>query len=256
MTPAVATSLKSFAKTHLPRGLNLGPAVVQLFVNDARSTRLGLINFPSFFAPTRASTYRYALRVFDEQGREAGRAAVELAPYGAAEVDLRAVFGAALPRYGMVAARIHPLHFFSLRDRHLGRIRSQFFALYASAGMDSVGLVHPQTNLDAAPDPGRRWLSNLQVDPVAVQRIELFQINPGSAAVATEAFLHSADATVLASSADSIPPRGTRCAVFDLAPLARYHDAVSVGLHGLAAANAKPILFLHFRDGSFTCCHG
>jgi hypothetical protein len=60
---------------------------------------------------------------------------------------------------------------------------------------------------------------------------------------------------VLARSQARIPPRGTRRVEFDLAPLAGRHPVVCVGLRGLAAANGKPILFLHFRDGSFTCCH-
>src|SRR6185295_2484339 len=104
---ALAT-LKAFAKTHLPRGMNVGPAVVQLFLNDGRRTRLGLNNFPAFFAPTRAVEYRYRVRIFDEEGRDAGRAVVALARYGAADVGLNSLFGAALPRYGIVAARIEP----------------------------------------------------------------------------------------------------------------------------------------------------
>jgi hypothetical protein len=256
MSMAVPAALKSVVKRHLPRGLNVGPAVVQLFLNDRRTTRLGLVNFPSFLAPTRGIEYRYALRAFDESGREAGRMVVDLARYGSAEVDLRAVFGGKLPNCGMLAARIHPLNFFSLRDRHLGRIRPHFFTLYASEGMESIGLVHPQTNLGAAAEPARRWVSNLEVDVSLVERLELFQINPGRAAVHSEAFLQSSDGTVLARSASHIPPRGTRRVEFELARVAEHHKVVSVGLQGLPAANGKPILFLHFPDGSFTCCHG
>lgn len=248
-------ALKTFAKRHLPRGMNVGPAVVQLFLNDGRTTRIGLNNFPAFFAPSQAVEYRYRLRIFDEEGREAGHTSVELARYGSAEVNLNALFGGALPRFGILAARIEPLQFFSLRDRHLGRIRPHVFALYASEEMDSIGLVHPQTHLDAAAAPDRRWLSNLEIDPAVVERIEIFQINPGRIAVESEVFLQAEEGEILAKSAARIPARGTRRASFELSPYAGRKKAVSVGLQGLAAANGKPILFLHFRDRSFTCCH-
>ena len=67
--PVLGAATKAVIKRHLPRGLNVGPAVVQLFLNDGRSTRLGLVNFPSFLAPTCAIDYRYALRAYDESGR-------------------------------------------------------------------------------------------------------------------------------------------------------------------------------------------
>ena len=121
--------------------------------------------------------------------------------------------------------------------------------------MDSIGLVHPQTHLDAAPAPDRRWLSNLEIDLAAVEQVELFQVNPGRAAVESEVFLQAEDGSLLARSAARIPARGTRKASFALAQYVGRNKAVSVGLQGLAAANGKPILFLHFRDRSFTCCH-
>lgn len=247
--------LKSAIKTHLPRGLNLGPAVVQLFLNDGRCTRLGVANFPSFFAPEQAAGYHCHLRVFDAEGREIASTELALPPYAATEVDLSAAFGQSLPHWGMVAARIYPSSFFSLRDRHLGRIRPHFFTLYADEGMRSIGLVHPQTNLGARAAPERQWLSNLEVDPAMVQKLELFQVNPGDAPVESEAFVQTQGGTVVAAKRHDIPSHGTRRVVFDLSQIAIGEKTVSVGLRGLAAANGKPILFLHFRDGSFTCCH-
>ena len=252
---ALPRPLKSAIKAHLPRGLNLGAPVVQLFLNDGRHTRLGLVNFPSFLAPTRGVDYRYSLHPFDPEGRAAGIATVDMPRYGSMEVDLASLFGERLPAMGMIAVRIRPSRFFSLRDRHLGRIRPHFFTLFASARMESLGLVHPQTHLDASPAPEREWVSNLEIEPTAVTRIELFQINPGRAHVETEAFLQDSDGGMLDRSKARIPPRGTRRVEFDLAALTGRHRTVCVGLRGLAAANGKPILFLHFRDGSFTCCH-
>jgi hypothetical protein len=252
---ALPRPLKSAIKAHLPHELNVGAAVVQLYLNDGRSTRLGLANFPSFLAPTRGEDYRYSLHPFDQDGRAMGSATVELPRYGSREVDLTSLFGDRLPAMGMIAVRIRPVRFFSLRDRHLGRIRPHFFTLFASTRMESLGLVHPQTHLGASPAPDREWVSNLGIEPATVERVELFQINPGRGPVETQAFLQDGEGRVLARSQARIPPRGTRRVEFDLAPLAGRHPVVCVGLRGLAAANGKPILFLHFRDGSFTCCH-
>jgi len=251
LSPAVRSAIKA----RLPRGLNVGNPIVQLLLNDGRSTRLGLVNFPSFLAPAQGVDYRYTVSVFDEDGRETGSTVVDVPRYGATEVELAEVFAERLPAMGMLAVSIRPARFLSLRDRHLGRIRPHFFTLFSSPGMESVGLVHPQTHLNAPAAPERRWLSNLLIDASAVERVELFQVNPGRVPVDTEAFLHGAQGTVLARSSARIPARGTRRVVFELKPFAAEHPSVSVGLHGLAAANGKPILFLHFRDGSFTCCH-
>ena len=248
-------AVKSTIKANLPRGLNVGAAVVQLFLNDGRTTRLGLVNFPSLLAPTSGQDYRYHLRTFDEDGRTAGNAVVDMPRYGSAEVDLPKVFGDRLPRMGMIAVGIRPARFFSMRDRHLGRIRPHFFTLFLSPRMESVGLVHPQTHLGADAAPERHWVSNLQIDPAVVPRVELFQVNPSTRAVESEAFLQGGSGEVLTESKAVVPPRGVRRVEFDLSPYGKHDTPVCVGLRGLAAANGKPILFLHFQDGSFTSCH-
>lgn len=251
----LSAALKSAIKTRLPRGLNLGPAVVQLFLNDGRRTRLGVANFPSFFAPIDASEYFYSLRAFGPEGQEIGQGKIRVPAYGSSNVDLDSLFNSELPAWGMVAVRIQPSGFFSLHDRHLGRIRPHFFTLYADRRMESMGLVHAQTNLDAAPAPHQRWLSNLQIEPGAVAKLEVFQVNPSRAAVDSDVFLEDEQGNVLARNSARIAARGTRRAVFELAEYAERKKCISVGLQGLAAANGKPILFLHFADRSFTCCH-
>ena len=251
----LSETLKAAIKARLPRGLNIGPPVVQLFVNDGRTTRLGMVNFPSLFAPQEAQDYCYALRAFDAEGHEVRRARLNVPRYGSAEVDLRSALGSDLPPWGMVAARIYPSHFFSLGDRHLGRIRPHFFTLYADSRMESLGLVHPQTNLDALPAPERRWVSNLEIDPAVVSAVEVFQVNPGRTPVDSEFFLQGDGGAILVRTTVHLPPRGTRRMVFALTQYSAQAGTVSVGMQGLAAANGKPILFLHFRDGSFTSCH-
>ena len=248
-------SLKTALKANLPRGLNVGAAVVQLFLNDGRTTRLGLVNFPSLLAPTSAQDYRYHLRTFDEDGGTSGQAVVDLPRYGSAEVDLPRVFGDRLPRMGMIAVGIRPARFFSMRDRHLGKIRPHFFTLFLGPRMESVGLVHPQTHLGADAAPERHWVSNLQIDPALVPRVEVFQVNPSARPVESKAYLQGGSGEVLSESNAVVPPRGVRRIEFDLSPYDKHHSAICVGLRGLAASNGKPILFLHFRDGSFTCCH-
>jgi hypothetical protein len=196
------------------------------------------------------------LRIYNPDGREVGETRLDLSRFGAIEVSLADVFSSSLPSYGMVAARIEPCNSFFFGDRHLGRIRPNFFTLYAGPTMDSMGLIHPQTSLDAPCDPARRWLSNLQIDLRHVRKLEVFQINPSREAIESEVFLQGADGCVLENAKELIPAHGTRRAMFNLEPLESRCETLSVGLHGLAAANGKPILFMHFRDGSFTCCHG
>lgn len=252
---ALTKTLKSFVKAHLPRAFNVGPAVVQLFLNDGRETSLSLLNFPAFLAPKEAQAYEYRVWVYDEDGHEKASTRVSVAPFGAVDVNLRERFGSQLPAFGMVAVRIEPTSLLSFRDGHLGRIRSHFFALYSDRDMNSIGLVHPQTSLGSPVDSQRRWVSNLRLDPRRLRKLEMFQVNPSRESVTSEAFLQSEEDEVLATHREAIPSYGTRRAVFDIESIESRCAVFSVGLHGLAAANGKPILFLHYRDGSFSCCH-
>lgn len=250
---ALAKTVKSFIKTHLPRGANLGPAVVQLFLNDGRKTHISLINFPAFLAPHEAGHYSYELCMYGPDGRAIGEKQIDLPLFGSIDVDLIKTFGSQLPSYGMVTARIKPQNYLYLKDRHLGRIRPHFFAFYTDSTMNSLGLVHPQINLDTVVEPNRRWVSNLQLDPQSVMELELFQINPSLQSLESEAFLEDTAGNVLATRKELIPPYGTRRVLFNLK---ERNEIFSVGLQGLAAANGKPLLFMHFKDGSFSCCHG
>lgn len=253
---AIKQKVKFFVKSHLPRGANLGPPIVQLFLNDGRNTHLGLINFPTFLAPDETGEYVYRLCIYDADGRKLGEKQIELSRFGSIEVNLADVFAFSLPSYGMVAVRIEPRNSLYFGDRHLGRIRSNFFTLYTGPKMDSLGLIHPQTSLDAPCDPTRSWMSNLQLDPRCVRKIEVFQVNPSRQALESEVILQGSDGHLLANAKELVPAHGTRRAMFDMEPLEKFCESFSVGLRGLAAANGKPILFMHFRDGSFTCCHG
>lgn len=253
MISAFSKTVKSFIKMHLPRGANVGPAVVQLFLNDQRKTHISLINFPAFLAPCEAGSYSYELRVYGTDGRRIGKTQIDLPLFGSTDVDLTQTFGSQLPSYGMVAVRIKPQNYLYLKDRHLGRIRPHFFAFYANPAMDSMGLVHPQINLGTAAEPNQRWLSNLQFDPQKVVELELFQINPSRQPLESEAFLEDTNGDVFAAQKEVIPPFGARRALFNLKGR---NEIFTVGLQGLAAANGKPILFMHFKDGSFSCCHG
>lgn len=254
---ALQKKFKSLVKAHLPRGANLGPAVVQLFLNDGqRRTHVSLMNFPAFLAPQAAAEYVYRLRIYDRDGRVLRTQQIDLPRFGATDADLADVFGDALPAFGMIAVRIAPRRALYFGDRHLGRIRPHFYTLYTGPAMESLGLVHPQTSLDEPCAPERQWLSNLQLDPQRVRKLEVFQVNPSRQPLKSEVFLANAAGETLNKVEEVIPACGTRRAEFDLSAFAEKGEPVSVGLRGLAAANGKPILFMHFPDGSFTCCHG
>ena len=253
---SIRSSLRNVKKAvsrAIPRGFSSDTSVVQLFVNDADiATEYTFINFPSFFSPRTASSYRYVVALRDGNGKLVGETEVIVPPMGT--VNFRpAEHFKTLPDIGMLTVSIRPTNFLSIADKHLGRLTAHFYALYRSRDWSSLGLVHPQSAAGALPVPDFRWASSQWIDPANVRSVDVYQINPGPEPCPTEARLEEVDGAVLERSFAVLPPWGARSVSFALpetqAPFLR------IGLHGMPGENGKPLLFFRFNDGSFSVAH-
>ncbi|HEV2643617.1 MAG TPA: hypothetical protein VGT98_12955, partial [Candidatus Elarobacter sp.] len=123
----------------LPRNLQRGEPVLQFFLNGfGKATRYTLVNFPSLYSPGTAHACYYDLVLYDATGGVAGRASVDVPVAGTRELVLSDVLRGPLPELGVLSAQIRSPHVLDYGDRHLGTVRSFFYAAYHDAGMRSI----------------------------------------------------------------------------------------------------------------------
>ena len=242
----------------LPISFNVSTNV-QLYLNDeTMHTRVTLPNFVSLFAPATRATCRYRLWAFDGAGGALGERQIDLAPFGAADIDLGTLFDGALPAFGMFAAHMTLRPKFSYAAHHLGRLMPQFLTLYEARGMlapqASMALIHCLSKLGQRPVPHAAWRSTLPIDTDGVAALEVYQVNPSPQAVRSELYLEAPDGGRIVADKASVPPLATRRVRWPREAFAG-RRWLRLGAHGLTAPNAKPLLFVHFADGSFSAQH-
>lgn len=239
--------LRVAARAALPRQFHIARPIGQLFLGGDFRTTYTLINFPSFFAPAVAASYRYRLRVHDEGGVCCAERTVDLGPFASRAITLSG------PELGLVTVEIEPRNSFLYADRHMGDLRPHFFAKYEDVKGTSVGIIHPQTAIGAPPASSLLWASNALLETPGVRAIELYQINPShQPAPSRLKLLRATTGEILAESAATLPPLGSRRVSWDL-PLDE--QLVRIEASGLPGINAKPLAFLRFADGSFSAFH-
>lgn len=239
----------------LPRNLKLGDPVLQFFLNGfGKTTRYTFVNFPSLYAPGAAHPCIYDLVLHDALGSIAGRATIEVPVAGTADVVLGDVMRTPLPELGILSARIRSPRHFDYSDRHLGTVRSFFYAAYHDQAMRSISVIHPQTAKYSSLPDRPTWRSNMLLWPSRVNSFELLLMNPTTVDAVTDLQLVAGNGEIVASSAATVPPFGARRVVWESAPLRQY-PYVSVSADMLAAPNAKPLVFLNFDNGAFSAAH-
>ncbi|MGI8509600.1 MAG: hypothetical protein ACR2MQ_09770 [Gemmatimonadaceae bacterium] len=239
----------------LPRNLRRGDPVLQFFLNGfGRATRYTFVNFPSLYAPGAGRACIYDLVLYDSAGAVAGHASIEVPIAGTAEIALTDVMKGPLPELGVVSAQIRSSKRLDYGDRHLGTVRSFFYAAYHDHGMSSVSVVHPQTAAYSSMPDRPAWRSNMLLWPSRVRSFELLLMNPTPFEARTDLRLVGPDGVVAAASAAVLPPRGARRVRWESAPLQQY-AYLNAAADMLAAPNAKPLVFLHFDAGAFSAAH-
>ncbi len=235
--------------------LQVTDAIVQLFIGSGgKNTTYTFINFPSLYSPKFAVPCRYEISLFDPSGRRVAQSQLDVPVYGTAEVRLEDLFKKELPDFGMVSARIMP--FPGLKNPYptLGRMTSHFYAIYSDANAQSLAVVHPQSRFGVRSHEDLKWTSNLLLALRDLKELEIYQINPSPDRVRTDLLLQDGKGNVLKHELSSVPAYGTRRVIWPVAEL-RDRDDVVIGLDGLTAQNAKPIVFGIFKDATFNACH-
>lgn len=213
-----------------------------------------LTNFPSFFSPKSATPCYYNISLFDSDGKLKGEKKISLPVFGSFEVKPEKLFNFEMPTYGMVAIKILPTKHFSFSDRHLGVISSHFYAFYHDEKMKSVALIHPQTSVNDFPVSDKYWKSNLLINSSKVDKLEIYQLNPSGQTAETRLILFDDQQKQIAESHSVMKPRSTRKIIWDISKLdtGSYLHLEAAGLTG---SNAKPLIFTHLKNGTFSASH-
>lgn len=239
----------------LPRNLRRGEPVLQFFLNGfGKVTKYTFVNFPSLYAPGTAHGCIYDLVLRDQTGVVAGRTSIEVPPAGTAELVLSDVISGPLPELGVVAAQIRSPRHLDYGDRHLGTVRSFFYAAYHDEAMGSISVIHPQTAAYRSVPERFPWRSNMLLWPSRVMSFELLLMNPTPAEATTDLRLVGPDGATVASSKGAIPALGARRVVWG-AEHFRHLPYLNAAADMLAAPNAKPLVFLNFESGAFSAAH-
>lgn len=241
---------------YLPRQFSLSPPVCQLYLHESfRSTRFTLLDFPAVFSPSESNRYYYEVAAYRRDGTLAGRDEVDLQGRGTREFGVGDTsFSKRLDEWGLFTAQLRPRTRFGYKDHHLGRLTSQFYALYHSLDWQSLALVHPQVTLGLGSAPAMRWSSGQRINTSNLSTIEVFQINPTNLDVSSKLLLNDSYGNSYAGSSDSVPALGTRRLTWSTLALPK-DRLLHLSAEGMTCANAKPVVFCHFLDGSFNGGH-
>lgn len=238
---------------HFPRGFNLSPPVLQLFLGGEWKSSFSIVNFPSFFSPETPAEYSYEISLHDEFGIRKRTQTVRLSPFGSSNIEPGLWGGCDNIRLGMVSFQIKPESIFFRADRHLGVIKPQIFAYYQNLSNRALGLIHPQTSLIKKSLGSVNWTSNQVVDLAVTKTINLFQINPSHQKYqATLAIKCIETSETIEEKQVSIPPLGATCSQFNFSDNG---SKVYVSASQLPGPNAKPIIFVTQKTGAIFASH-
>ncbi|MEZ4820509.1 MAG: hypothetical protein R3A45_11755 [Bdellovibrionota bacterium] len=196
----------------------------------------------------------YIVDLYDDQGALAASKEVEVPYFGTLEIEPEDFFSGSLPNLGMVSVSIKPKNIFSFKDRHLGLIRPQFYALYHDVDMNSFVLIHPQTSESDTPAASQKWKSTLYVSCDDLQYLDIFQLNPLSKPFESHLALVDQNNSILSESRYMMNARSCRKVKVNVQGFLQ-GACVHLESNGLAASNAKPLVFNHFKNGMFTGSH-
>lgn len=247
--------MKRSAMKQLPSSLRTSKPVVQVFINEAlRKSSYTFINFPSLLSPMTAAKCHYKLVIYNELGKRVQRFTIPLDKFGSKAVRIDQLTSHPLPELGMISAQYCPDSRLNFSDRHLERLKPHFFSLYHDDDMGSCGLIHPQTLINQKPRPEFHWQSNHLIDTSPLRSVEVYQINPSQESVTSEVSLNSIDADVLVSKTDVLKPHGSRRLKWEID--SSFPEFICIAMKGVPAPNAKPLIFVNFKDGTYGAAHG
>jgi hypothetical protein len=256
LPPPIVKSLQSF-KSKLPTRLPQAPPIAVMYINDAeKRSYLGLNNFYSFLLSTQTTDATAELTFYSPSGSKVLRHELPLAHFGAATVDVKALFVKKRidSPFGIVAAQITPRHPRLVTYRELGRVHSQFFAFYEGNG--SVAQVHPLSQIGSHNAPGDPFESSQVITTRGLRAIEALQYNPSTHARRLEHRLVDASTgEVVARQANTIAALGACRVMFAISDLARVPDQLILAIDRLPSPNSKPMLRRIYTNGIDTMSH-
>ena len=256
LPPPVVKRLQDL-KARLPTRLPQAPPIAVMYINDGeKRSYVGLNNFYSFLLPAEATDATAELTFFSPSGAKLLTHRVPLAHFGAAAVDVKAVFAkhhVASP-FGIVAAQITPRYPRRVAYRELGRVHSQFFVFYEGNG--SVAQVHPLSQIGSHNEQGEPFESSQLITTRHLERIEVLQYNPSTKSRRIEHRLVDADSgEVLACRPHTLAPLGSCRTMFELSTLPRIAERLVLAVDRLPSSNSKPMLRRIYAGGIDTMSH-
>jgi hypothetical protein len=228
-------------------------AITQMYINNNQvHTRLCLSNF-SIFAPEHIDTCEYSVQIYDNSGAIIYDEIHFIERHGSAFLEVQHLIGEK-SEYGMVAVKIKT-NLIKKID-FIDRFYSHLYAIYHTpVTWDSVGVVHPQTGIVKRYNGSNvSWQSNQMIDTKNLNKIELLMFNPNTISSDSMINLQTENRDSLTFKEVKFKPFETKLLSFD--KNFKYSGKVGIKLEGMSAENAKPLIFLHFLNGSFSVSHG
>lgn len=225
-------------------------SVAQLFINDGEVfSRYTLLNIPSVLSPETSYTIKAVVKVFSESAKVKLSKEYILKPFESREVFFG--YDNNLPKIGVISVEIEPYTLFSKNDSILGTLTPHFYSLFHTRNMDSLGLIHPQTLLNQK-GTTVNWKSQLNISGENVEKLVVYQINPVAQSQSNILTLKNENGSVVNSIENDFKPYSANKAEFDLKEVS---STVHLELDRTNTANAKPLVFMYFKDGTFTAVH-
>lgn len=223
--------------------------VIQLFINeDGIKTYLGIINFPSFLNPDLAKKRIAIITARNFDGKEIAKTKITLDSFGSAGIKITELFPELSAAFGTISIKLKV----EKKVKKLLKDTTMHFYVFFNDDNGSVAIIHPQSKIN---DEGTvDWESNAIFDISNIQKLRFFQINPSKNPVQNS--IEIIDKVTKSKIAEIPNNLGSLCVVkSEFYPSNTRSSAKEIFITNNVIYNSKPIVFLYFKDGTFTALH-
>lgn len=224
--------------------------VIQLFINEEGiKTYLGIINFPSFLNPALAKKRIAIVTARDFNGKEIAKKEVKLESFGSAGIKITELFPQLTATFGTISIKLKV----EKKVKKALKNTTMHFYVFFKDDKGSTAIIHPQSKIY---DEGNaNWESNVTFDVNDIKKLRFFQINPSKNSVQNSIEIID---RVTKNKITEIPNNlGPLCVIkseFD--PSKTSSTAKEICIASRVIYNSKPLVFIYFKDNSFTALHG
>lgn len=223
--------------------------VIQLFINeDGIETYLGIINFPSFLNPTLAKKRIATVTARDFDGKKIAKKEIKLESFGSAGIKINELFPELRATFGTISIKLKV----EKKVKKLLKNTTMHFYVFFRDDKGSIAIIHPQSKI--YDEGGATWESNATFRVNDIEKLRFFQVNPSKNSVQNS--IGIIDRFTKDKIAEIPNDLGPLCVIkSEFYPTKITGNTKEISITNHVIYNSKPLIFLYFRDGSFTALH-